>query len=133
MDRRKIPDIDAFVTAQKQLQADGGDTTQTTTQQLVVAGVPALRWTSDCKPSAMRPHTGSLTTVLLGDTEVVVLVEKVISWRAGVCQDGLLEIVQGAHGLTGDARQSPAAPRENSAIHCGPALKANGLRVHLIS
>jgi hypothetical protein len=105
-DRRKISDIDAFATDQKQLQTLPGNITQTATEHLTVRGIPALRWQTEYKPHSIAPNTSSVTTVLIGDSEVAVVSVTGITFKIGNSRDAMLQIADGVHGLMG----GPAAP-----------------------
>jgi hypothetical protein len=109
-DRRTIPDIDAFAADQKHLQTLPGNITQTATEHLTVQGIPALRWQTEYKPHSIAPNTSSVTTVLIGDSEVAVLSVTGITFKIGNSRDAMLQIADGVHGLMGGPAASAASP-----------------------
>jgi hypothetical protein len=109
-DRRKIPDIDAFAADQKNLQTLPGNITQTATEHLTVQGIPALRWQTEYKPHSIAPNTSSVTTVLIGDSEVAVISVTGITFKIGNSRDAMLQIADGAHGLMSGSAASAASP-----------------------
>jgi hypothetical protein len=102
-DRRKLPDLESFAAEQKQLQTLPGNVTQTPTEHLTVQGIPALRWQTESRRHFLAPDTSSVTTVLIGDSEVAVLIVTGITFKIGKSRDGLARIAEGARGLTSGA------------------------------
>jgi hypothetical protein len=109
-DRRKVGDVDAFVAAQKEAQTAPGDITQTPTERLTIQGIPALRWETEHKPHAIVPSTSAVTTVLVGDSEVVVLTVTGVTWKIGKYREEMGQLAEGARGLTKRVPESPSAP-----------------------
>jgi hypothetical protein len=109
-DRRKVPDIDAFAAEQKRVQTLRGDITQTATERLTIQGVPALRWNTEHRPHSIVPNTFAVTTVMIGDSEVVVLTVTGITRKLSDSRGELVQVAEGAHGLTKQMPGSPSAP-----------------------
>ena len=109
-DRRRVADVDAFATEQKRVQTLLGDITQTPTERLTIQSIPALRWETEHKPHSIEPNTSAVTTVLIGDSEVVVLTVTGITWKIGKYRDEMVRMAEGAHGLTKEFRASPSTP-----------------------
>jgi hypothetical protein len=105
-DRRKVAEIDAFAAEQKRAQSLAGDITQTPTESLTIQGIPALRWETEHKPHSIEPNTSTVSTVLIGDSEVVVLTVTGITWKIGKYRDEMARMAEGAHGLTKEVRGS---------------------------
>ncbi len=103
-DRRKVLDTAAFAAEQRREQSLGSDITQTPTEPLTIQGIPALRWETEQKPHSIAPNTTTVTTVLIGDSEVVVLTVTGVTRKIGKYRDEMTRMAEGAHGLTKEVR-----------------------------
>jgi hypothetical protein len=104
-------DLEAFADAKRKAQAAGLTVAQTEIESLTVHGAPALRWEMETKPwSPIAAHATWITTVLAGDSEIVLvdifgLTKSVTPAREKILAVGESVVWQGK-----DPNPVPAAP-----------------------
>ena len=101
-------DFDAFAEREKLVQASRPATTQSPTERVTIRGVPALRWEAEHKPRSIEPNATYLTTVLQGDSEVVVVTVWGLSRALGPLNDQMRQIAETGHWPTTDETTHPA-------------------------
>ena len=108
-ERRLVIDFDALAEHEKLVQAGRPATTRSPTERVTIRGVPALRWETEHKPRSIEPNATYLTTVLQGDSEVVVVTVWGLSRALGPLHDQMRQIAETGHWPTADETIQPAA------------------------
>lgn len=104
-------DLKAFADANRKSQAAGLTVAQTEIESLTVHGAPALRWEMETKPwSPIAAHATWITTVLAGDSEIVLIDISGLTRSVTPARDKIRAVGESVVWQGKDAIAAPAAP-----------------------